>query len=73
MITIEELKKVETLTPAETGKILGKGADAIRVGLRCGVFNFGSAIPPKKQGGKYNYIIVKSKVLDYAGIRKAGE
>ncbi len=66
VITINELKKVKTLTPAEAGKVLGKGAEAIRVGLRCGVFDFGSAIPPKKPGGKYNYIIIESKFLKYA-------
>lgn len=66
----EEMKPVETITPYEAGKILHKNAEAIRAGLRQNVFDFGTAIPPEKPGGDWNYIIIKSKFLEYAGIRE---
>lgn len=69
----EELKPVDTITPYEAGKILHANAETIRSGLRQGVFNFGSAIPPEKPGGNWNYIIIKSKFLQYAGIQKKGK
>jgi len=62
------MEKVETITPYEAGKIIGKNAEYIRAGLRRGVFSFGSAVPPKKEGGKWNYNIIKKKFLEYAGI-----
>ena len=65
-----EVKKVETLTPIEAAKIIGKNPEYIRAGLRQGVFNFGSAVPPKKEGGNWNYNIIKSKFYEYAGIRE---
>lgn len=65
-----EIERIETLTPFEAGKILGKNAEFIRAGLRQGVFTFGSAVPPEKPGGNYNYIIIKSKFFEYAGIKK---
>lgn len=61
------MKKVETITPFEAGQILGKNAETIRAGLRQNVFPFGTAVPPEKPGGKYNYIIIKSKFLEYVG------
>ena len=65
---MEDFNKVETITPYEAGKIIGKNAEYIRAGLRQGRFDFGSAVPPTKEGGKWNYNIIKSKFLKYAGI-----
>lgn len=62
--------KIETITPYEAGKIIGKNAEYIRAGLRNNRFNFGSAVPPKKEGGKWSYNIIKSKFLEYAGINQ---
>ena len=65
---MENLKPVETNTPYEAGKVLGKNQETIRAGLRQGKFPFGTAIPPEEPGGNWNYIIIKSKFLEYAGI-----
>lgn len=62
------LEKVETLTPYEAGKIIHKNAEFIRAGLRQGIFDFGAAVPPKKVGGNWNYVIIKSKFYKFAGI-----
>lgn len=64
------MRKVETLTPYEAAKIIGKNAEYIRAGLRANRFNFGSAVPPKEAGGRWNYNIIESKFLEYAGIKK---
>lgn len=66
----EEIRPVETITPYEAGKALHKNAETIRAGLRQGVFSFGTAIPPEKPGGDWNYIIIKSKFLEYLGKRE---
>lgn len=66
----EELKPVDTLTPYQAAKLIGKNAEFIRAGLRHGSFDFGSAVPPKKPGGNWNYNIIKSKFLEYAGIKE---
>ena len=66
---MNEIERVETLTPAEAGRIIGKGAEYIRVGLQMNRFPFGTAVPPKKKGGKWNYNIIKSKFLEYANIK----
>lgn len=68
----EEIQPIETLTPQEAGRIIRKNAEYIRAGLRQNRFNFGSAVPPEKPGGEWNYNIIKSKFLEYAGI-KGGE
>ena len=57
----EKVCRVETLTPEQAGKIIGKNAEYIRAGLRLQRFDFGSAVPPKKEGGNWNYNIIKSK------------
>lgn len=62
-------EKIETLTPYEAGKIIGKNQEFIRAGLRAKRFDFGSAVPPKKEGGRWNYIIIKSKFLEYANLK----
>lgn len=68
MIYIEdEIKPVEMLTPYETGKIIHANAETVRAGLRSSRFPFGTAIPPKKQGGRWIYKIIKTKVIEYLG------
>ena len=64
---MEEIQKVKTITPIEVGKILGKSPERIRAGLKNNRFPFGTAIPPKKEGGNWNYIIIESKFLEYVG------
>lgn len=66
----KDLKPVETMTPYQVGKILNKNAETIRAGLRNSRFPFGTAIPPEEPGGNWNYIIIKSKFLEYAGIKE---
>ena len=63
------MNRVETITPYEAGRIIGKNAEYIRSGLRQNRFNFGSAVPPEKEGGDWNYNIIKSKFYEYAGIK----
>ena len=66
-----KLPQVETLTPYEAAKIIHKNAEYVRAGLRANRFDFGSAVPPKKEGGKWGYNIIKSKVYEYAGIKES--
>lgn len=67
---MEEIKPVETMTPYEAAKAMHSNAEYIRAGLRAErkpfIF-FGSAIPPKKPGGKWHYKIIKSKFLEHVG------
>lgn len=65
----EDIIKVETLTPEQAGKMIGKSAEYIRAGLRADRFKFGSAVPPKKPGGSWSYNVIKSKFLEYANIK----
>ncbi|MCI8396187.1 MAG: hypothetical protein HFJ52_00315 [Clostridia bacterium] len=67
---MEEVSKIETLTPCEAGRRLGKNAEFVRAGLRQNRFPFGCAVPPKKQGGRWNYIIIKSKFLEFIGLKE---
>lgn len=60
--------EVETITPAEAGKIIHKNAEFIRAGLRQGRFDFGTAIESKS--GQWNYIIFKEKFLKYVGLEE---
>ena len=62
------MQRVETITPYEAGKLIGKNAEYIRAGLRANRFNFGSAVQSKT--GRWNYNIIKSKFLDYAGVER---
>lgn len=64
----EILQPIETLTPFEAGKILGKNAEFIRAGLRQNKFSFGTAV--EGASGQWNYLIIKSKFLEFAGIQK---
>ena len=66
----EKITPVATLTPYEAGRLIGKNAEYIRAGLRQGIFDFGSAVPSEKTGGKWNYNIIRSKFFKYAGIKE---
>lgn len=61
----EELTPVETLTPCEAAKIIHKNAEYVRALLRQGRVNWGTAAESKS--GQWNYNIIKSKFLEYAG------
>ena len=63
-----EIEPVEIMTPEEAGRIVHKNAEFIRAGLRQGRFDFGSAV--QGSGGQWNYNIIKSKFLKYAGIQE---
>jgi hypothetical protein len=60
----EDLKRVETLTAEQAGKIIGKNAEYIRALLRQGRVEWGTAVQSKS--GQWNYNIIKSKFLKYA-------
>ena len=45
----EEIQSVETMTPYEAGKYLGKNAEFIRAGLRQNKFDFGVAVASEKE------------------------
>lgn len=70
---MEKLDPVDTLTPYEAGRMVHKNAEFIRSGLRQGIFDFGSAVPPEEPGGNWQYNIIKSKFLSYAGVLKERE
>ena len=54
-----DMENIETMTPAEAGKIIHKSSEFIRAGLRQNRFPFGTAI--QSESGRWNYIIIKSK------------
>lgn len=60
-----DLTQVETLTPYEAGRIIHKNAEYVRALLRQGRVNWGTAAESKS--GQWNYNIIKSKFLEYAG------
>lgn len=60
--------KIEKITPTEAGRILGKGAEFIRAGLRQNKFPFGTAV--QSENGRWNYLIIKSKFYEYIGGNK---
>ena len=62
------MKRVETITPYEAARLIGKNAEYIRAGLRANRFDFGSAVQSKT--GRWNYNIIKKKFLKYAGIEE---
>ena len=64
----QELKSVETITPYEAGRIIGKNAEYVRALLRQGRVNWGTAVESKS--GQWNYNIIKSRFLEYAGIKE---
>lgn len=58
--------RVETLNPEQAGKMIGKGAEFIRVGLQQKSFPFGNAV--KTKSGQWNYLIIASKFYEYIGL-----
>lgn len=64
---MDNVLEVEILKVSEVAKILHKNTEWVRSGLRQGVLPFGSAVQSKS--GRWNYIIIKSKFLDYIGER----
>ncbi len=64
----EQLESVETMTPEEAGKVVHKSAEFIRALLRQGKVNWGTAAEGKN--GEYNYLIIRSKFLEFVGIQQ---
>ena len=54
--------QVETMSPAEAGKIIKMRAQSIRLGLQQGRFPFGVAV--QKPNGRWTYNIIASKVYE---------
>ena len=52
-----DMENIETMTPAEAGKIIHKSSEFIRAGLRQNRFPFGTAI--QSESGRWNYIILR--------------
>lgn len=67
---VDCIERIETITTNEAAQALGKGAEFIRAGLRQGRFPFGSAVV--NENGRWNYVIIKSKFLNYIGERGEG-
>ena len=63
----EDIKRVETLTPEQAGKIIGKNPEYIRALLRQGKVNWGTAVESKN--GRWNYNIIRSRFLEYVNIK----
>ena len=63
----EDIKRVETLTPEQAGKIIGKNPEYIRALLRQGKVNWGTAVESKR--GRLNYNIIRSKFIEYVNIK----
>lgn len=63
----DNMENIETMTPAEAGKIIHKSSEFIRAGLRQNRFPFGTAI--QSESGRWNYIIIKSKFLEFVGLQ----
>ena len=54
------------ITIAEAAKLMGVSQQFIRIGLQQGLFPFGCAL--KMSGGRYTYLIIRNKLLEYMGI-----
>ncbi len=63
MESLQEIEKVETMTPEQVAKKLGKGVEFVRAGLRQDRFPFGTAV--ESNSGQWNYLIIKSKFMEY--------
>ena len=59
------MEPVETMTISEASKILHKRPAYLQIGLQQGRFTFGSAV---KIGARWNYNIIRSKFMEYAGM-----
>lgn len=63
-----EIPRVPTMTPAEVAVIINKSPEFIRAGLKQGKFDyFGTAI--RGGTGQWNFLIIKSKFLEYIGLK----
>jgi len=68
LINDNKISIVETITPAEAGRILRKNPEFIRAGLKQGKFDyFGTAV--QGETGQWNFLIIKSKFLEYIGLK----
>ena len=63
---MEETTRVETLTPAEAAKYMGKSPEYVRALLRQGRTNWGNAAQGKT--GQWNYLIIKNKFLQWLNV-----
>ena len=63
--------KVKTMNCDTAARIIGKGTQYVREGLKQQRLPFGSAV--QKPDGKWSYNIIASKVYEYAGTRKESE
>ena len=57
-----------TISVEDAAKIIEKNPQYIRFGLQQGRLPFGSAV--QKPNGKWSYNIIKSKLLEYAGVNE---
>lgn len=64
-----DLENIETMSPEEVAKALHKGAEIIRAGLKQNRFPFGTAVQSERNSGRWNYIIIKSKFLEFVGLQ----
>ena len=62
-----DLENIETMTPAEAGKVIHKSSEFIRAGLRQNRFPFGTAV--QSESGRWNYIIIKEKFREFVGLQ----
>lgn len=67
---MNEIPRVETITPEEAGNIVGKSAEWIRAKIRQGV-SWGDCT--QVTPGQWNYLIIKSKFLEYLGQKSKKE
>ena len=64
-IDVSEIEPVDTMTPAEAGRLVHKNAEWIRAKLRQGQgkLSWGDCVQGKN--GQYNYLIITSKFLKW--------
>lgn len=67
----DNMENIETMTPAEAGKVIHKSSEFIRAGLRQNRFPFGTAV--QSESGRWNYIIFKNKFLEFVGLQNTKE
>lgn len=68
---MEDILEVDTITPEQAAKYIPKSAEFIRALLRQNKVDWGTAAQGKT--GQWNYIIIKSKYLDWVGRSKVNE
>lgn len=62
---MENIEKIETITPENAAQFIPKGPEFIRALLRQGKVDWGTAVQGKT--GQWNYLIIKNKFLDWVG------